>query len=1323
MKKEILRLEEEIEKVNKKIELVESQSKSDIMNSKAVQTQFKKIESLQSSLNWTQSKIERVSQKIKDKLKDNYLETECNTAQRNLKKIIQKNNILQLEISKYRYYVPDTITQEDQDSFDTLSESASTGLKSLDAGYSPEKRSLGLSEEIYNDKIKNKITTPKFEIQNSGSFDLSLRQENMPSTLQKTFSTEWSPIRTKKNRTEFRTRLSPIISGKRLKRRNLSEKSLLNNQKRRSSFDLKSFEKKNISRKFPMKKFGNLTIFETYLKFPLARKYFLEWLNEIYSSEIFLFYLDVLTFKEIYDQENAEYLCDHIIEMYINVGAIFEINIEDEERDKILNQWELREYSIDLFDEINEKVFNNLKNDYFTSYIISANFLELVEADSKQNFQLTSNSYLNGNFSYEQEKANILNNEFTFIGETRDPCKLCEELMWDLIDILNSNYSYLTKNFNLERLYSSLEYKKFLIGCSELKMINLNTIISYETAEKKSFFINLYNIMSVHYLFFEKNLLKNKTVDSIKSECKYEIGNEIWSLQDIADHFLKFSPLPKKKKKKTTSNEKLKNALSLEDPDPRIHFTLFTFNNQPTTLTVYTPLEVDKQLRSTLLPIFPRIRLCNKFQPTTKVCTLNKYFTSKIHQEGSGNQKNYVQENWRTYFELGNELIESGDYKKACNNFQKSLKLAQNANQIDAQIDVLRALATVHSNNLSKPYEAINYAQRAVSLSNKIDDVLFKIDSRHLLGSLSHFVGDYEKFESITEEIRHLVEESSKNSSLSDYAHYLINFSTYLLEVGDHLAALSPLRECHGLLKSPNDYLNTPSENEDLSRPLIISHIFLLFLMTDCFSYLSQNNDSFVYELIETCFEKFEFRKIIFDNLNKTDNQDDEEIIDLIKMLFLPGTMEDLFDLYQIVVNHSLVPDFDDELKKENEKETEKKKEKETETETETEKEKKKEKDKENEKKKEIYGKVVEFTKISKEIAKSENLIEDQMKCCKLLAKLERNKETTEGYKNAIKNYNEIKELALEIKEYQEAGDTCLEIVECKMACEPESVIEYVEKSIKEIMQWEVRPELAIESLRSTCGFSYIMSNDLKNGKEQLLKALEIPQNTDYSIPERGQEAASLKVRIYSLLTSIEMEEKNYQAAFDYSALSLKFFEESYDLMEKNSYSELDRQKSKMQVLSQRIEASILAKEYKIAKSLIDESLQILKTIDPQNFEEKKNLLISHAQILKSEEQWSELNSILQQIIEIIEKSEESDEILRFFIYSALGKNFVILGQDTLALNSFEKATLIFKNFDKYEQKIFGILTTSQEQPWTMGVTFKGDPLKELEKWILELKN
>ncbi|KAJ3423993.1 electron carrier/ protein disulfide oxidoreductase [Anaeramoeba flamelloides] len=668
MKKEILGLEKEIEQVKIKIELVESQSKSDIMNSTEIQAQSKKLESLQSSINWTQSKIERVSQKIKGKLKDNYLETECNTAQRNLKKIIQNNNILQLEISKYRYYVPDTMTQEDQDSFDTLSDSASTGLKSLDAEYLPEKRSLGLSEEIYNDKIKNKETTIKFEIQNSGSFDLALRQENMPSTLQKTFSTEWSPIRTKKNRTEFRTRLSPIISSKRLKRRNLSEKSILSNQKRRTSFDLKTFEKKNISRKFPMKKFGNLTIFETYLKFPLARKYFLEWLSEIYSVEIFLFYVDVQTFKDIYDQENAEYLCDHIIEMYINVGAIFEINIEDEERDKILNQWELHEYSIDLFDEINEKAFNSLKNDYFASYISSANFLELVEADSKQNYQLNSNSYLNGNFTYEQQKANILNNEFTFIGETRDPGKLCEELMWNLIDLLNSNYSYITKNFNLESLCSSLEYKKFLIGCSELKMIDLNTIISYETAEKKSFFINLYNIMSVHYLLFEKNISKNKTVNSIRSECKYEIGNEIWTLQDIADHFLKFSPPPKKKKKKITSNEKLKNDLSLEDTDPRIHFALFTFNNQPTTLIVYNPIEVDEQLRSTL------VRYLNNYlyiDDTKKMIILPQIFD--LYSKNFGMTPHQILF-WLRHFILNNDPIKLYFYSLQTQKFAFSEK-------------------------------------------------------------------------------------------------------------------------------------------------------------------------------------------------------------------------------------------------------------------------------------------------------------------------------------------------------------------------------------------------------------------------------------------------------------------------------------------------------------------------------------------------------------------------------------------------------------------------------------------------------------------------
>ncbi|KAJ6237516.1 electron carrier/ protein disulfide oxidoreductase [Anaeramoeba flamelloides] len=592
MKKESQKVEKQIEHVNKQIEQVIEQTKKDILNSKEIVEKRKKILAIKNDIEWTQDKIQRVNKKIKDKMKDNQLEKELLEVQRKLKKMIQINNDLQMNIQSFRYYTTQNDSNFDDDE-DISENMAIIKLQSLDHKLPSTPNQL--SKEILKDKTKNIKFKRNLYIQKSESYDSS-NYKFPRGRHTKTRSSDGFSPKSKKKRKQYRVRLSPKNStGSLFSNTNVDKNYRKKQRKKRKSFnELSKLEKVNSNTKsISIKELSLLDSFESFFQLPYAVKFFQEWMSDIFSQEILLFYLDLSFFKENYSEENSEELCDYIIENYINDGSIFEIELEFEEQQEILNRWELQDFGYDLFDKVSKKITQIISNDFFPRFVESIYFQELSETDSKKNYKLKQNSYLSVTLASEIEDIKALNQEIQFVGEARNPILLCQELLLDLIDIIDSEYSFLKQYINTESIFRSLSFKKFLVHCCELQNIDLSIITESNPDEKKSFFINLYNIMSIHYLIVNRPPSDARSLNLLKLDCKYKISGELWSLSEIYDHLLKLNT---KNKKLKIPKSKFPKDLACSTTDPRIHFTLFTFNSQPINLKVYYPESLNSKL-------------------------------------------------------------------------------------------------------------------------------------------------------------------------------------------------------------------------------------------------------------------------------------------------------------------------------------------------------------------------------------------------------------------------------------------------------------------------------------------------------------------------------------------------------------------------------------------------------------------------------------------------------------------------------------------------------------------------------------------------------
>jgi len=156
--------------------------------------------------------------------------------------------------------------------------------------------------------------------------------------------------------------------------------------------------------------------------------------------------------------------------------------------------------------------------------------------DSIQSTEQNSSSFvLQQNTSIDSSALNV---SVTWEDEPSSAYQVSVDTLSQIITIF-CEYSVLIKKFGLQFLgtiYVSQHYRSFSVKACEYQKVDLNGL---REEEKASFWINTYNIVVLHGLIeFRMPLnLINKT--EFLSNCKYQIGNEIFGVTEIEHAILR----------------------------------------------------------------------------------------------------------------------------------------------------------------------------------------------------------------------------------------------------------------------------------------------------------------------------------------------------------------------------------------------------------------------------------------------------------------------------------------------------------------------------------------------------------------------------------------------------------------------------------------------------------------------------------------------------------------------------------------------------------------------------------------------------------------
>lgn len=115
-------------------------------------------------------------------------------------------------------------------------------------------------------------------------------------------------------------------------------------------------------------------------------------------------------------------------------------------------------------------------------------------------------------------------------------------------------------------------------------------------AEKKAFWINLYNVIVIHGVIELDISNSVKEVRNFFSRIKYNIGNRLFTPDDIEHGILRANSRPPHGLRKPFAKNDLRLDLAVHDLDPRIHFALVCATSSCPPIGVYTPENLDQEL-------------------------------------------------------------------------------------------------------------------------------------------------------------------------------------------------------------------------------------------------------------------------------------------------------------------------------------------------------------------------------------------------------------------------------------------------------------------------------------------------------------------------------------------------------------------------------------------------------------------------------------------------------------------------------------------------------------------------------------------------------
>ncbi|KAJ3429973.1 hypothetical protein M0812_22973 [Anaeramoeba flamelloides] len=339
---------------------------------------------------------------------------------------------------------------------------------------------------------------------------------------------------------------------------------------------------------------SSIKTLDSLLSIPIAFDHFKEFLCKQFNQENIMFFQDVKEYKiQALTYKRMKKKATNIYLKYIKAGSLFEINIIFSLRKKIIDQISKKQFSLKMFDEAQETVYQHLYRNSLSSFMKSEIYKNLTEnLPNDSNYDLNTNikkCYLISNnlkkHLNKKTEPKALNEERLFKGKKEQADILCEKLLMMLLEIIKSNYNFRKEQINVKQILKSIQFSRFSELSSQLQNVTFNCLKNED--DKLRFWINLYNTLVLHS-FIINGFPKDKAhYEKLLKQSKYLINQQYLSLNDIYHGILRCNVNPKNNNRnyfKTQLNGF--NDLILQKIDLRIHFLCYQYSF-PSFITVY----------------------------------------------------------------------------------------------------------------------------------------------------------------------------------------------------------------------------------------------------------------------------------------------------------------------------------------------------------------------------------------------------------------------------------------------------------------------------------------------------------------------------------------------------------------------------------------------------------------------------------------------------------------------------------------------------------------------------------------------------------------
>ncbi|KAJ6238462.1 electron carrier/ protein disulfide oxidoreductase [Anaeramoeba flamelloides] len=369
------------------------------------------------------------------------------------------------------------------------------------------------------------------------------------------------------------------------------------------------FTKKITHKRKKKKKKFTIDSLQMLLKIPIGVEYFREFLVSQLCQENIMFWLSVKALKQQDLTKNKIIKSSKkIFQTFILEESPFEINIQSSLREKLIKQYNNKNFFTSMFDKAHEAVLEHMIFNSWGSFQETKHFTNLLQKLTKDpNYKNFSNSTQRMKLRYNIQPYKALNEGNEYHDKILHPIVVVESLLEHLIQLLNIHYCF-SKNFiNLKNIHSTIPFQKFVKETAQLKYIKLDQLEN-ET-ERLCFFLNVYNLLTLHSFLSNGLPHDQSSCTHLHKNSIYLIDGNYYSLNDIFHGILRANTFIKSNSNKASTYFKPKDEkskYSLSKTEPMIHFAIIDpYRNS--ILKIYRSRNLLKSLKETttdlLLPL------------------------------------------------------------------------------------------------------------------------------------------------------------------------------------------------------------------------------------------------------------------------------------------------------------------------------------------------------------------------------------------------------------------------------------------------------------------------------------------------------------------------------------------------------------------------------------------------------------------------------------------------------------------------------------------------------------------------------------------------